>query len=227
MRYRHELKYPITTAERFMELSRIGALAEPDTHSQNGIYHIRSIYFDNYGDRHWRDTLDGVDDRIKYRIRAYDCDSSFIRLERKEKKHGMTAKVSCRIDEEQCRKLMKGMWPDQVRPDQLLLQELAVKMQTERLMPKVIVAYDRIPFVYRAEDANVRVTFDHNILSIPDVDAFFDRGCMGRSILSAGTELMEVKFDAFLPDEMKHLLQLENRHISSFSKYDLCRRMSI
>ena len=91
----------------------------------------------------------------------------------------------------------------------------------------VIVEYERIPYVYRMQDANVRVTFDRNILSGSDVRAFLDERIAGRGILPVGTELMEVKFDSFLPDEIYQILQLEGLRASTFSKYYLCRKFQV
>ena len=77
------------------------------------------------------------------------------------------------------------------------------------------------------QDANVRVTFDRKILSGSDVRAFLDERIAGRGILPVGTELMEVKFDSFLPDEIYQILQLEGLRASTFSKYYLCRKFQV
>ena len=94
------------------------------------------------------------------------------------------------------------------------------------MMPKIIVDYDRIPYVYRPGDANVRITFDKNIKSINDTHSFLELKVGGRGILPVGSALMEVKFDDFIPDEIYSLLQLNGLQVSTFSKYYLCRKFA-
>ena len=49
MDYRHELKYVVTAAELALLENRIKGLVRPDAHAgADGMYHIRSLYFDDY-----------------------------------------------------------------------------------------------------------------------------------------------------------------------------------
>ena len=64
---------------------RLSAIARRDIHAREGKYHIRSLYFDTPEDTALREKLLGVAKREKYRIRCYDGDTSFIRLEKKTK----------------------------------------------------------------------------------------------------------------------------------------------
>lgn len=223
-RYRHEYKYPLSHGQILIEDAKISAIAELDAHTENGLYNIRSLYFDDYDDSSYRDNENGTDNREKYRIRIYNCSKEIIKLERKQKYRGMTNKQSCRITLQQCEKLMRSEIPEDIGADQQVLQKLVLLMETRLMEPKVIVDYDRIPYVYRQEDANVRITFDKNIKAISDVGTFFDVDAGGRGILPVGHALMEVKFDDFLPDEIYTLLQLGGLQASTFSKYYLCRK---
>ena len=57
----------------------------------------KSLYFDNYTDKALREKLNGVDKREKFRIRYYNEDTSFIRLEKKSKINGLSSKQSAPI----------------------------------------------------------------------------------------------------------------------------------
>ena len=103
-------------------------------------------------------------------------------------------------------------------------QEVKIKRQ-EGLHPVIIVDYDRIPYIY--EHGNVRVTFDTNISSSANISAFFDPEILKRPIMPKGQHVMEVKFDGFLPDVIKQILNLGELRRTSFSKYYLCRKYSI
>lgn len=223
--YRHEYKYPLTNGQMLIENEKIKVLAKRDIHTgEKGFYNIRSLYFDDYGRSCYLDNENGVDDRAKYRIRIYDHSTDRITLERKEKKRGKTAKSSCPITLSQCRQLMEGTVPDDIGPEQQVLARLAYLMAVRLMRPAVIVDYDRVPYVYRISDANVRITFDHHIRSVRDVSTFLDESVNGRGVMPVGWSLMEVKFDSFLPDEIYELLQLEGLRADTYSKYYLCMK---
>lgn len=224
-RYRHEYKYILSQAQILMEDAKINTIAELDSYvGEQGYYNIRSLYFDDYENSCFMANENGIDNREKYRIRIYNGAKDRIKLELKQKCHGMTLKRNCGISLQQCEMLMAGRVPSDIKEDQQVLWKLAYLMETRLMMPKIIVDYDRIPYVYRPDDANVRITFDKNIKSINDTNTFLDLRVGGRGILPVGSALMEVKFDDFIPDEIYSLLQLNGLQVSTFSKYYLCRK---
>lgn len=223
--YRHEYKYPLTYGEVCIEEARINTIMSKDAHvGTEGFYNIRSLYFDDYDNKCYLDNENGVDNREKYRIRIYNHSTECINLELKQKIRGKTRKLSCPITLQQCRQLMEGMIPGDIRSEQQVLHKLAYMMAVRLMRPVVIVDYDRVPYVYRVRDANVRVTFDGNITTASDVGTFLDEKICGRGIMPTGQALMEVKFDSFLPDEIHQLLQLGSLSASTYSKYYLCRK---
>ena len=223
--YRHEYKYPISKSQMMLEEAKLSAVAQKDKNvGKRGYYNIRSLYFDDYYDGCYMDNINGTDNREKYRIRIYNHSAENIKLEMKKKIRGKTQKLSCTITEEQCKLLMEGKIPDDIGIEQKVLWKLACLMATRRMQPAVIVDYDRIPYVYRMEDANVRVTFDMNLTSSENILDFLEEQIDGRGIFGINELLMEVKYDAFLPDEISSLLQLEGLSASTFSKYYLCRK---
>ena len=224
-KYRHELKYICTAAELAMIQGRIHHLIPLDSHAgENGMYQIRSLYFDDYYDRCYYENENGTDPREKFRIRIYNGKTDKISLELKKKERGKTLKLSCPLTEEQCRMLMRG----EVLPDcdeyPPVLQKLLLQMKTAMLRPKIIVEYDRVPYVYKL--GNVRITLDKNISSSLAIDRFLDPTIHKRPIMPAGQHVLEVKFDEFLPDYIYQALQLRNLRQTAFSKFYLCRKFS-
>lgn len=55
------------------------------------------------------DNINGNNPREKFRIRIYNADLSYIRLELKRKENGKTKKSSCRIDERLCLQMIQGI----------------------------------------------------------------------------------------------------------------------
>ena len=71
-RYRHEYKYPLSNGQILIEDAKISGIAETDVHAKNGVYNIRSLYFDDYDNCSYKDNENGINNREKYRIRIYN-----------------------------------------------------------------------------------------------------------------------------------------------------------
>lgn len=206
-------------------LARIRHLCKRDSHTgEQGVYCIRSIYFDDLWNSCLKENENGNDPREKFRIRIYNADSSRITLECKKKEHTMTHKDSCQLTMEQYVQIINGSYIPKDTDDPLL-RRFAMQLHTRMLRAKVIVAYERTPFVYVA--GNVRITFDRNIGSTTNIAGFFDKNLSLRPIMDKGEHVLEVKYDEFLPDYLYQALNLANLRQSAFSKYALCRKYTI
>ena len=226
MDYRNEIKYLVSETQLVLLENRIRNLIQPDRHAgADGTYQIRSLYFDDFENTYYRENEMGTDPREKFRIRIYNGDPGRISLELKKKQHSMTQKLSCLLTEEQCRELMAGrpLPADPSYPP--VLQKMNLLMKTRLLKPKVIVEYDRTPFVEKL--GNTRVTFDRNIRSSNAVASFLEKRVPARPIMPAGKQMLEVKYDEVLPDYLYRNLQLSHLRQTTFSKYYLCRRYSL
>lgn len=222
-KYRHELKYVCTAAQLALLQGRIHHLISLDSHvGDTGMYQIRSLYFDDYYNRCYYENENGTDPREKFRIRIYNGSTDRISLELKKKERGKTLKLSCPLTEEQCRTLMKGEPLPECRDYPPVLQKLLLLMKTTMMKPKIIVEYDRVPYVYKL--GNVRITLDKNISSSNQIEAFLDKEIYKRPIMPAGWHVLEVKFDEYLPDYIYKALQLDSLRQTAFSKFYLCRR---
>ncbi|WP_022776956.1 polyphosphate polymerase domain-containing protein [Butyrivibrio sp. AE3009] len=148
MKYRHELKHEITTADMITIRQRLRAVAEPDRHAVDGKYLIRSLYFDTPTDKALLEKQSGVSRRAKFRIRYYNGDRSVIHLEKKCKVGGLGCKISADLSEEQAGSIVNGDIQWMKDSEDELIRELYSRMVSERLEPKVIVDYTREPFIY-------------------------------------------------------------------------------
>ena len=220
MDYRHEWKHEINLSDMIALRQRLRAVMKPDGHGTDGRYFIRSLYFDDLTDRALRQKLDGVDRREKFRIRYYDLDPSLIHLEKKSKWNGLGRKESASLTAEEAQAIAEGRpeWMASCRDP--LVWELYDKMRTQGLRPKTIVDYTREAFVFGP--GNVRVTLDYNIRTGLACTDFLNPDCV---TIPAGDApaILEVKWDAFLPDIIWDVVQLEGRRTSAFSKYAACR----
>jgi len=230
-KFRHELKYICSDAELATMQLRLSHLMKRDPHTRpDGTYLIRSIYYDDYDNSYFNANEDGVNERKKWRIRSYNCNSDNINLECKRKQNGMIQKSSCKLTRKQfdfvtdkTKLLHASSLISAENP--ALLNEFLLLCQTTLLKPVVIVQYERRPFIYH--EGNVRVTFDRSISSSKDIDGFFDEDLAVRPIMPVGRQLLEVKYDEFLPDTIYRTVQKRDMSLTTFSKYYLCRRYSM
>jgi len=217
---RHELKHYINYADVIELRSRLPFVAKLDENSADGNgYRVKSLYFDNYNDKVLMEKIGGVDEREKYRLRQYNNDTSFIRLEKKSKKNGICFKESTVISEEECRRLLNGDFAVLKEKNDPLCLELYAKMYYQQLRPKNIVDYKREAYVYSV--GNVRVTLDYDIRTSPNIHDFLKSELVPIPI--SGVYILEVKYDNFLPEIIRGIVALSSRRSTSFSKYAATR----
>ena len=227
LEYRNEKKYLCSETALAVLEARLKPLMQPDPHQRSGEgYHIRSLYFDDYQDSCRMENEAGLDARTKYRIRCYPPSRDVIRLELKSKLHGLTRKSSCALSPVQLQKILQAdtaaFLTEEGAPAELRM--LALAMQTRFLRPKVIVDYDRFAFI--GTEGNVRITFDRNIRSSLAFDRLLDPWIPGIPVLDTGMQLLEVKYDEFLPSHISEMFRRGNLRETAFSKYMLCRERS-
>lgn len=219
MRYRHELKYKINKNSAQILRLYLSKIMDIDTNSYtDNTYKIRSLYFDNDSSDAYYEKQNGILYREKYRIRYYNDDDSFIRLECKIKNNNLTSKKQVRISKEICEKILNNDIYD-INTNGLL-QEFINKIKINHLIPSVIVDYTRLAYTYPVSD--VRITFDYNIKSgrynynlfsnIPTYD-----------VLNDEEVVLEVKFNEFLPESIAIILKTVPSLREAVSKFALSR----
>lgn len=225
-KFRHELKYLVTPAQIAMLKSRISGLLPVDLHAGDaGQYNISSLYFDDYYNRCYYENENGTDPREKFRIRIYNHSSDKITLELKRKERGKTLKQSTPLSIEQANLLMEGRQIPNIEGQPVLLQKLSLEMTQHLLRPVVIVEYDRYPYIYK--NGNVRITFDINVSSSASIKDFLSSSYPKRPVMPQGLQLMEVKYDEYLPDFIYRALQLDSLQQTAYSKYYISRKYSM
>ena len=220
MKFRHEWKHEIDYLDFLTIKQNMSAVASLDPHAVEGTYMIRSLYFDNIYDKALREKIDGVNRREKFRIRFYNNNPSIIHLEKKSKVGGLCNKVSAKITADEAQKIVDGDLDWMKESGRDLVVELYAKMHSQGIKPMTIVDYTRIPYVYGP--GNVRVTLDFDIRTGLRCVDFLNPKTV---TIPAGDApiILEVKWDEFLPDTIRHACELHNRRSGAFSKYGACR----
>jgi len=218
--FRHELKYLINYGDKEIIKTRLGGLIQNDSHATSGYYKIRSLYFDDYWNSSYEEKLMGVTGRSKFRIRIYDDSDSIINLEKKIKQGNYIYKQTARLTREETDKILIGDYGFLLNNPQPLCREFYVQCTSNIMRPRVIVDYEREPFVFAIGD--VRITFDSDVRASSLEFALFDSTLPMMSVLEPNKLVMEVKFTELLPQMIKKALPSKSSELSAVSKYVLC-----
>ena len=219
--YRHELKYLIGYPDYLLLKMRLETLMKLDEHvNGDGHYVVRSLYFDDIHNSAYQEKLQGLPDRRKYRIRIYNYSDKVIQLECKIKKDRYVRKEMAPLTRQEFNWLMNG-YPRFLLDTQYDLHRIFYyEFISKILRPRVIVDYEREPYVMEAGD--VRVTFDKHIRASMDDLALFDQFLSTAEVLAPGQLVMEVKYSGFLPELVRQILTSGVSNYLALSKYLMC-----
>ena len=221
-KFRHEIKHFINISDYYTLQNKLKHIATIDSFAgSDRTYQVRSLYFDTPENKALMDKFNGISRREKFRLRFYNNDPSFIRLEKKSKTNGLCCKRKVSISKEQCKKLLQGDIDWLFISGEVLLQELYAKMKHQLLRPKTVVDYAREAYIYKP--GNVRITFDSHLQSGLFFWDFLAPDLPTVAMTSNDKVILEVKFDEFLPELIRDIIQTNQRRSSSISKYAACR----
>lgn len=216
---RTELKFILSAPSARILRSRLSAVLPYDAFAcADGQYHIRSLYFDDGIHSSYFDKLAGVSERKKIRLRYYNGDQSFLRLEEKEKSGDLSEKTGVRVTREEALALCErqcGTGPF----SHPLLEDVSRKIRTGVLFPCLFVDYERTAFCHPLGD--LRVTLDERVTSSSFRGDLFEEGA-GIPIMRDDQVILEVKYNGVLPEMIVRMIEDIPKVGCSVSKFTLC-----
>ena len=221
-KYRHELKFKISNSAAEVLKQKLSLILKKDKNAyySDGSYLIKSLYFDDLDSSSYYEKMDGVLYRKKYRIRIYNNNDEFIRLEKKMKHNNYTAKEQMLISKDIYSKILNGKI-DEIENATGLLEEFITNSKVKHLVPSIIVLYHRTAFTYPISD--VRITFDSNIQSGLYSYDLFNKDVPMYDVSEPGKQVLEVKFNEVLPLHIANLLNDIPSCKEAVSKFAICR----
>jgi len=231
MKSRYEYKYLVSNdlidtirAEilPYMELDDFA-----NKHS-NGQYTVRSIYYDSPQFDCYREKVDGIQVRNKFRIRSYNQQSkkSIAFLEIKHKNTNCISKSRAPI---YFTNIAKSLYSKRVNDYVLSFNGNGVEKKDARkffyyyylknLHPAILVIYDREAFEGKF-DSSLRLTFDKNLRSViyPSLKQLYSEDKNKRTMNN--NFILEVKFYGSLPVWIKTIItkyKLDRRALSKYT----------
>lgn len=218
--FRHEYKYVISYADMLMLRTKLNKVLNIDR-SDDG-YLIRSLYFDSIDDEDYYDKLGGEINRKKMRLRIYQPNADFVKLEIKAKHDVHQLKRSLVLDRSTALELIKENYDVLLKFDDETAKEAYTILRKGLYKPKVIIEYQRIAYI---TSTSTRITFDYDIKSSNDVECFFDEDINYNDLTYKTDVVLEVKFDRFLEPYLSNLLSSYGTRGQSVSKYVMGRNL--
>lgn len=208
---RHELKFYITPLNAAILEKKLQYMMPYDLNGADGVYNVKSLYFDDFYDSALNEKIDGVEKDPKFRIRIYNNDFNRKKLEMKHKKGDIVTKKSIPITDEEYKQFIECS-----RTFSHEFPELGGRI----LKPKVIISYDRKAYIY--EPGNVRITFDSNIKASRNHQPCLCKPANYVNLPATENIVFEVKYTGLFPLHLKGVFQ-EASVRQSISKYAMGR----
>ncbi|MGM0890464.1 MAG: polyphosphate polymerase domain-containing protein [Bacillota bacterium] len=219
---RQELKHGITYIEYMLLKNKLRHVMKLDPNAgPNGKYLIRSCYFDNINNKILNEKKEGYLNRDKYRVRIYGKSADVVNLERKSKRNNLTFKSKCKTSKEEFEKMRIGDIEWMKEDDRELIRDLYIEMTQYQLKPMTVVDYQREAYIYLY--GNVRITFDSKVQSSIRNTDMFNKYLPMVDVLEPTEVILEVKYDEYLPEIIRNMLQGINTQHEAYSKYQLSR----
>lgn len=219
---REEKKFLISI-EDFLRLShKLEQVMIQDEHNGTHGYVIRSLYYDTIYDQDYFEKAAGTELRRKMRLRIYDPAADFAMLEMKQKQGIQQFKRSLRVSREDAVLLSKGDYSPLLHYKEPFAGECYGILNARCYRPVTIVEYHRKAFI--AKENKIRVTFDNQIVATESNFDLFSPHLNMNPVLDKFDVVLEVKYNGFLLDYIRKLINDVDRSELSVSKYVLARQ---
>ncbi len=222
---RQEKKYLIGTKELFKLNNCLSQLLISDKHNGTNGYIVRSLYFDTIYDRDFKAKEDGIRVRRKIRLRNYSAKDDFALLEMKQKDGIYQLKRSLKVTRADALELIKRNYKVLLNYQEDFAKECYAIMNMYCYLPKTVVQYNRKAFI--AKENNIRITLDSNIIASETNFDIFSSDLNMYTVFDKDNTVLEVKYNGFLLNYIKDILDRVDKSELSVSKYCLGRGISL
>lgn len=223
---RYEMKYIIDEIRAAGIVRYIRPFLQPDRYSKlqrGGMYPIVSLYLDAPDLQLCRESLTGVKNRFKLRIRSYTDEPEYPRfLEIKRRINQVIMKSRARVTDQDVPILLQSrpLPPQGYTTDQTALGQFQFYMAWIHAGPMVLIRYMRQAFEGTSED-RVRVTFDRELCYKVTHEPRVRLGGSGwqHNVLTTGHTVLEIKFTGSYPIWLARLVREFDLEVTPVSKY--------
>ena len=223
---RFEIKYLISFQQKQEIVDTLMRFAELDKNSPEHGYNVFSIYYDTHNFRFYREKIEGLEKRVKFRIRSYkkskDDDPNGLFLEIKAKDNFTIIKDRCFLPHDICSRLISDNIDVESLSDfadHYVVKKFIYYHKRWHIKPVAAIQYKRLPLMLKHYH-NFRITFDHSIKCMDtgmlNVDFSNAEYCLPSRLV-----VLEVKFNDKMPLWLMNYIKHHNLTQRRVSKYAL------
>jgi len=164
---RWELKYVVTIKQMYQLMDALENYVVLDENGNDGLYKIKSIYYDSHDFKFYHEKMNGNKFRQKVRLRGYNNvekdDNVFFELKQRYNSTVQKRRTGIKLNDAYAL-MSSDKIDDQKYNDKNLkvLNEIRYLTSMHALEPKAIVSYDRKAYMGKYEEG-LRITFDTNL----------------------------------------------------------------
>ena len=187
-------------------------------------YLVRSLYFDNNIFTNFKEKIDGIKNRHKFRIRTYSINKNELvpmYLEMKGRDNQRTFKNRTKIEIDDLKSFCGNKDLFHLKKkylDNKLINQFIFDFYRKKILPKVIIDYNRKALLSK-NGLYFRLTFDSDIKACSSQD-IFEKNHNWKECIS-GNDILEVKFDLNIPPWFHRIIQNYQLKRISVSKFVL------
>ncbi|MEF9934676.1 MAG: polyphosphate polymerase domain-containing protein [Clostridium sp.] len=220
---RREMKYFIGIDDYFYFKDAFSKVLSLDSHSENGPYMVRSLYFDSIDNIDYHDKIDGIENRKKIRLRVYSPHDRVVKLEVKYKFNQNQRKESIFISRDDAKAIINGEYSVLLNYQNEVAQKVYSTMISMVYTPRVLVQYKREAFYH--PEYGIRATLDTEISSSElEFDIFSEDICLV-PVFDFTKPVLEVKYDKYIYKWFQEIVSSRSCTVSSISKYCNSRQL--
>jgi hypothetical protein len=224
---RFEMKYVIDEIKAAGIVRYIRPFLQMDRYSKlqrRGMYPIVSLYLDSPELRLCRESLTGLKNRFKLRIRSYTDEPEYPRFfEVKRRMNQVIIKSRARVTEADVPMLLRGrsLPPQGYSTDLKALNQFQQYVSLIHAGPMVLIRYLRQAFESGADEDAARVTFDREICYKVTDEPYVRLSGSGWqcNAITTGYTILEIKFTGVYPAWIPRLVREFELEMTPISKY--------
>ncbi|MCX5636402.1 MAG: polyphosphate polymerase domain-containing protein [Planctomycetota bacterium] len=223
---RFELKYLVNESKAEAVAQFIKPYLQLDRYSKlqrGGDYPITSLYLDSDDFRLCWESMTGVKNRFKLRIRSYTDEPDYPRFfEIKRRVNAVILKSRARVMDRDVPTLLAGLSlpPQNYSADIETLNQFQLYMNSIKAKPKILIRYLRRAWEGDSE-TRVRVTFDRKLCYCATEEPEVRLGGRGWqwNALTEGSAILEIKFTNRYPAWLNQMIRALDLQAQPISKY--------
>lgn len=219
---RRELKYSISDVDYYKFVNLFSEILTSDKNNKANGYKIRSLYFDSIDNCDYYSKMGGEEVRKKIRLRIYNTEDKFVKLEIKRKININQIKETTTISREDAISLINKDYGVLLKYNNSIAQTAYNIMVIGQYSPVVLVDYNRRAYLH--EENNIRVTLDSDIRSSESNFDMFSDKVMLAPVFDHYDGLLEVKYNGELFNWISQTISGLDMVNKSLSKYCSSRR---